>query len=471
MRLRTALVLVVAFAVGRGVARGSAFSIFENGVRASGMAGAFGSIADDPSAIFYNPAGLVLVPGTVAEGDLGAVIGKFRYTPSDVPPGTVVPSRGYSGTIDTPFIPLGDLYYSRQLSPNLTAGLGLFAPFGLAANFKNFHDDAPKNERFVGRFAGLSGKLLSLWLQPTLAYRIDDQNSIGLGVALVHSDVTIEQSLLNPEGDGLVFGEFLAPVVFPGEDPKKAAKVIARMLPEIRAELGGSSDQVGVTVGYLFRHRSSATSVGFMYRSSVVHHIKGDADFNVGTGYALEAYLGKEAIPALFPDQKIRGAFRTPATWALGASTGILGDGRIAVEYTLQDYSRFEDIRIYFTKTDGTATPAVQRLAFDFENGWVARVGIEKPLDADTTVRAGYFYDHSPVRDASVGPLFPDSDRHNATLGATRRLMGIEASFFYQAMFFRDRTTDVPANDHQYTNGLYKNFVHIFGFGLKIPLG
>src|SRR5258705_4907594 len=37
---------------------GAGFSIFEQGAKASGMAGAFVATADDPSAVFYNPAGI-----------------------------------------------------------------------------------------------------------------------------------------------------------------------------------------------------------------------------------------------------------------------------------------------------------------------------------------------------------------------------------------------------------------------------
>ena len=40
---------------------GSAFAINELGVRAQGMAGAFASIADDGSAIFFNPAGMAFL--------------------------------------------------------------------------------------------------------------------------------------------------------------------------------------------------------------------------------------------------------------------------------------------------------------------------------------------------------------------------------------------------------------------------
>ena len=60
MRLLTRLSLLIPatiLAVG-GVAFGSGFSIFEQGAKATGMGGAFVATADDPSAIFYNVAGI-----------------------------------------------------------------------------------------------------------------------------------------------------------------------------------------------------------------------------------------------------------------------------------------------------------------------------------------------------------------------------------------------------------------------------
>jgi long-subunit fatty acid transport protein len=105
-------------------------------------------------------------------------------------------------------------------------------------------------------------------------------------------------------------------------------------------------------------------------------------------------------------------------------------------------------------------------------NSYIARIGLERPLGEKTTIRAGYSYDRSPVADASVGPLFPDSSRNNYTVGFSRMMMGNkEFSFFYQAMMFMNRTTDVSENNEVFTNGEYQNFAHLFGFGFRIHLG
>jgi long-chain fatty acid transport protein len=94
-------------------------------------------------------------------------------------------------------------------------------------------------------------------------------------------------------------------------------------------------------------------------------------------------------------------------------------------------------------------------------------VGAEMPLNESTTVRAGYMFDYSPVPDQSVGPLFPDANRNSMTFGASKKIENKEFSVFYEAMFFENRVTNVPANNYQYTNGDYSNFVNVFGFALR----
>src|SRR5438128_4763185 len=58
MNIRFWLLVVVAALLTSGAAFGSGSSIFEQGAKATGMGGAFAATADDPSAIFYNVAGL-----------------------------------------------------------------------------------------------------------------------------------------------------------------------------------------------------------------------------------------------------------------------------------------------------------------------------------------------------------------------------------------------------------------------------
>ena len=219
---------------------GSAFSVAELGARAAGMGTAFIGVADDGSALFYNPAGIAFQPGKHLEMDNAVVVGLFRFSPTTTPVGQVVPSKGYSQAIKPHFIPLASLYATMQLSEKFTFGFAMFTPFGLSANSTNFNDSDPNLTKFPGRFAGTRARLEEYWFQPTLAYKLNKSTAIAVGPAFVHTHLLIEQSILNPKGDALEFGRDAANTVFPGVPKEQAAAVIARMLPEGRSRVWAS---------------------------------------------------------------------------------------------------------------------------------------------------------------------------------------------------------------------------------------
>jgi long-chain fatty acid transport protein len=464
-------VCVLAIALAPSSTFGSAFTIYELGTRAMGMGGAFVAIADDGSALFYNPAGIAFQPGLRLQMDSLVVVGLFRFTPSQTAPGQFVPEKGFNGSVSPKFIPVASLYMTKDINARWTFGFGVFSPFGLSANFTSFQDADPFLTKFPARFAGSRARLESIWFQPTAAYRINESLSIAMGVALVHTHLMIEQSILNPLDDGRVFGEQIAEFIFPGEDPELAGRSIARLLPEGRSRLAGTSQSPGFNAGLLYRHEASQTSFGLMFRSAVTHHLDGRATFAFTDDYTLKPFIGEDTIPDLFPAQDIKGSFTTPATYKVGVASTAFWNSTVAFDFTFQDYHRFRSVPVNFSETVDTATPEELVLEFDFNNSFLVHAGIEKPVWEDTAVRFGYMYDHSPVPDKSTGPLFPDSNRHSFTVGASKRMGNMEMTFFYQAMKFTDRVTNVPENENIFTNGRYDNFAHLGGLGLRINLG
>jgi long-chain fatty acid transport protein len=451
---------------------GSAFAINELGVRAQGMGGAFTSIADDGSALYFNPAGIAFQRGLKLEMDALAVVGLFRFTPSLVPPGTTVPEKGYSGSVKPHFIPVANLYLSKDISSKFTFGFGVMVPFGLSANFTNFNDGDPTNTKFVGRFNGTRARLESYWFQPTLAWRLTENSAVAVGPALVHTHLFYEQSILNPLDDGKTFGQEVAGALFPGQNPVEAANSIARLLPEGRFRLAGTSNSLGFAAGYIYKNPRTKTNFGFSYRSSVNNHLKGNASFAfTSTGAVSTFFPNASPIPSLFPNQAARGSLTTPATYMVGVSNSSFHNMLVAFDVEVQDFDRFASLPINFTINAGTATPPERRIVFDFRNSYIVHAGVEKPIKKDLVVRAGYVFDHSPVPDKSTGPLFPDNTRNSFTVGATKIHGNAEFSAFYQAMFFLDRNTNVLANKNEFTNGLYHNFADLAGVSLRINVG
>jgi len=150
----------VVFALGSG-ALGN-----ETGLSAkvTGHGFAFTGVADDASAIYYNPAGLVQSKGLqMMIGGALVQLNSEHTTPS--------------GTTDkmasnTPFVPY---FYTSYSNPNSkwAYGLGVNSPYGLLTEWK---DDS------FSKFYATKSTVLMYMVNPTVAYSIFDNFSVGADV-------------------------------------------------------------------------------------------------------------------------------------------------------------------------------------------------------------------------------------------------------------------------------------------------
>ncbi len=224
----------------------------------------------------------------------------------------------------------------------------------------------------------------------------------------------------------------------------------------------------------MYKHRASKTNIGLNFRSAVTHHLSGEASFAFGTNYTLGPFVDPQLLQKAFPQQPVKGSFTTPGNYGIGIANSKFWNSTISFDFRFQDFDRFANVSLNFSETQQTnpdvRTPAEKRLIFNFRNSYQTAVGFEKRLGTKTQLRTGYMFDSSPVIDASVGPLFPDANRHSITAGATHTRGHTEFSLFYEALIFVDRVTNVPANNYQWTNGDYHNFAHVAGAGMRFNL-
>jgi long-chain fatty acid transport protein len=444
----------------------------ELGSRAAGMGGAFSAIADDGSALYYNPAGIAFQDGFRIEMDAFLVKGFYHFKPSSTPPGTVVPSGGYNGTVSPAIQYLGNMYATKTLSQNWTAGFGVFAPFGLGDNWTNFKDSDPASQKFVGRFAGTRGLLQNIWLQPTIAYRFRPNASIAIGPVVAGTHLLLEESILNPLVDGVTFGQNVASQLLPGVPSAEAAAEIGRLLPEGRARFAGTAIAPGVAGGLLWKNTRHKTNFGLSYKSPITYHVRGWASFAFtnGTLTPFLAAVGAPSFNQLFPNQAIRAVFTTPGTLTAGVANSAHWHSTLSFDFVFQNYNRFQSLPLNFTQTNGTATPPELRFIFDFHDTYLLRAGFERRITPNNVVRAGYYFDHTALPDKSVSPFFPDSSKNVVTAGISRQMKNKEFTFFYQGAFQLTRTTNVAANADLFTNGQYLVNIHLFGFSMRANL-
>ena len=121
---------VVAFIAGD--AAGAGFQLLEQ--NASGLGNAYAgqaASAQDASTIFFNPAGMTLLPGRNAVGAIHLIRPRMEFTnTASTNANPLLPLGGNGGDAgDWAAVP--NLYYSWQLNPQLFVGLGVNVPFGL----------------------------------------------------------------------------------------------------------------------------------------------------------------------------------------------------------------------------------------------------------------------------------------------------------------------------------------------------
>src|SRR5437762_2702680 len=87
--------------------------------------------------------------------------------------------------LQNPVIPVPNVYATHAFSPKLTAGIGLYAPYGLETKWDS--------TTFEGRFLGYNTDVRSIYIQPTIGVQITPTLQLGIGVAYITSTLTLRQ--------------------------------------------------------------------------------------------------------------------------------------------------------------------------------------------------------------------------------------------------------------------------------------
>jgi long-chain fatty acid transport protein len=141
-----------------------------HGAKAAAMGTAFVAVADDPSAILHNPAGLANLQGTNLYGGGTAVILSSEYKS---------PERGRERTSFQVFLPPHSYISSDLGTKSLVLGLGLYSPFGIGGR--------KWSETGLTRFASTEGTIGTISANPTVAWRVLPQVTVAAGVDILYA--------------------------------------------------------------------------------------------------------------------------------------------------------------------------------------------------------------------------------------------------------------------------------------------
>jgi long-chain fatty acid transport protein len=402
---------------------GAGFALFEHGARAVALGGAFGATADDPTALYFNPAG-------IAFQKAGYAAGVYFITESATFDGAnPYPGEGYSVDMKSQiFYPI-HLYYTNQITNNLSWGIGIFNPFGLGTWWP---DD------YAGKYLTKRVDLKVFDFNPNLAYKFSEGFAVAVGVDYFYSNLNLTRSISSQ-----AVNPYTQQVSEIGQ---------VHLYTDYQGGWGWNAAFLGKLGG--------GVSFGASYRSNVKINYKGNASFiQFPTGYPDFDAIVASQIPF---GQEPTGETTIDYPW----------EGRLALawhgekwgaefDYVRMGWSSFEELPI--TLPDYPLLSSVRYEGYQDSNTY--RLGVEYKHSPDIWWQFGALYDKTPVPVESVSPLLPDADRKGLSIGATIALSPktqLEIGYLY--LKFSDRSTE-GVNPDGY-EGMYKTSANLLGFTL-----
>jgi long-chain fatty acid transport protein len=379
------------------------FQLNEAGARAMAQADAFAARANDASAIYFNPAGLAFQPGH------SILLGATLIAPSVTFFGPITDANNTgslqkSSMKDQVFNPI-NVYAKFQITDELHAGIAVNNPYGLGTEWPS---------DWIGRFQTQKIDLQTFFVTPTLAYKLTDKLAIGAGMNYVFGSVVLKRTALDISSE---------PVVS----------------LDLKAKNG-----YGWNVGakYIL---TQDISIGASYRSKVKIDAKGSASFS----------------PFLtgLPAGDASASITLPATGFLGVSYKATSNLSVEADYQFIGWSSYDTLAIDFA-ADPTKRIAQPKM---YNDTYIIRVGGEYTL-GDLQIRAGYYFDHSPVKTEYLEPLLPDSDRHGFNIGGGYHLTNaihLDVSYMFLKGVQRKAENTIIN-----FNGTYNTHVNLFGMNV-----
>lgn len=394
------------------------FNIYEMGARATALGGAFTATADDGSAIFYNPAGLAwLDEGWHVSGNLSLIMPGSELAMVE---GSRVqwPGNRFAETKDAIFPP-GGLYATYRHDDQWSFGLGVFTPFGLGVEW-----DDPDN--FPGRTIATNSQIQSFYVSPMVTWSPTDDLALSAGLHGVITHLTLERIV--PAGSDLsIVGDF---------------------------KLEGTSEiAYGPAFGVMLRP-NDRFSFGINFKGGVTNEFR-DQD----------ATLDFRSGPLPDVETTVSGDLDFPSILSIGTRLGVSEQLDLMVDYVYFDWSVFEEVVLDF-EVDSFDTVIDE----GYVDGHQWRFGAEYQVDEKLSLLGGFVYDLTPQPRFSMGPLLPDSDRRDYSLGFTYRTDGgFEFTAAYMLVDFLERSSlrnGVGTNPDGF-DANYRSIAHIPTIGVS----
>lgn len=484
MRKIGVLLFVLSLASLLNTVRASGFLIYEQGAAATARASAVVATIGDPTSIFYNPAGMGKLNGTNFYSGSTIILARSDFDSND-------PRIDQHTQPHIPVLPT--LYLTHRIIPDFSAGIGIYAPFGLAT-------DWPK--AWEGRYIATESRLQTIYTSVAFAYHPHPLFSIAVGFDYIQAEAKLERAI-----------DFRAV----GSPSLETGIIYRNQYQDGFSTLQAKGDGWGVNFGLQFGITEDF-HIGLVYRQPIGSiRLSGSAKFDnipqrsnvypnefAGDGTFLTNGL---TLINLFRNTDATTHLQLPPVIQVGLATTIIKDLTLEVDLQWTGWSTVDEVRIKFARPvgglptfvpDGGINPinglpsgtlsgppqgirsngsdsSLQTITFGWEDSYTFRTGLEYKLslmeEKDLALRLGWLYDWAPTRNEHLSPSLPDGDRMgiSAGVGFKFSLFGFDNTIdlAYMAVLFEDVQKEnlVGREDGGTANGEYRTLAHIISFG------
>ena len=382
-----------------------AFQVNLQGQKQQAMGGAGTAIMQDGSALFFNPGGVSFLKDNNISVGVSPVSSHVKFV--DGPSSSVSETKNPVSYPFTAYVVLG------KKESKLKYGLAVYTPFGSTIRWQ---------DAWAGRFVNTSTQLVSIYVQPTVSYKINEKFGFGAGFVYGFGNVNLQRDI---------------PVT---DDKGNYGK----------AELAGKGSGYGFNAGLYYQPLKNL-SFGLTYRSQV--------DMNVNKGKA--TFTVPVSLSSSFPSGNFSTSVALPKVISLGAGYSPTRKLKLAFDVSMVGWKSYDTLAFDFeTNTSELADIKSPR---NYRNTYSYRIGAEYALNAKLDARAGIKYLMTPVKSGYVTPEVPDASHANLSMGLGYKInskLSADVSFTFQSMKRSD------TNIENQLSGTYKTYIFIPGISL-----
>jgi long-chain fatty acid transport protein len=410
----------------------------------------------DGSSIFFNPSGIAGMTGfTISAG--ATVISAYGDFTDDY--------TGVTTDLANDPVPVPHAYLTYGITPKLAVGLGAFVPYGLGTKWP---------VTFEGRFNGYDNDLRSIYVQPTLAYKVSDLLSVGAGFDFVLGSVELNQMLdLSEQPAPAPATGTLGGLGIPFHTQFANANIEAHGATGFGGNFGiliTPGEGISIGAKYLTKVKLSYDGNAVFTPEESGLLLPADNPFGVPGGTKVDDVIaGLGVFDDVLVPQTGSTEITMPDQLSVGVAVSPTAAFTIMAEWQWVHWALLDQIVLDF----GQLPEKVIEQSYENTNGF--RFGFEWAAASAVTLRGGYLYHEGAAPPQTVTPLLPEGARNEFTGGLGWDISSrVGVDFAYQFIAQDQRRGrvreplpgDAPSVD--LNSGLYSFNAHLFGATLRV---